>query len=55
MGFVWVIITNRVYDGDSLYGVFSSKDEADKALKSINDSDAEVVCVEINKILSTNS
>ena len=55
MALVWIVITNRIYDGDTLYGVFNSKDRAEEALKQANDPDAEIRTLTVNEFLANHN
>lgn len=55
MALIWIVVTNRVYDGDTIYGVFNSKERAEEALKQANDSDAEIRMLKINEFLANHN
>lgn len=55
MSLVWIVITNRVYDGDTVYGVFNSKERAEEALKQANDDDAEIRTLTMNEFLANHN
>jgi hypothetical protein len=42
MSIVWVVMTDRIYDGDSIYGVFNSREKAEQAKAQINDPDVGI-------------
>ena len=40
--YVYVVISNRIYDGDTLYGVFTDLSSAMKSTYSTDDDDLEI-------------
>ena len=47
--YVYVIISNRIYDGDTLYGVYTDLSSAIESTNSMIDDDVEVRQLLLNK------
>lgn len=47
--YVYVVISNRIYDGDTLYGVFTDLSSAIESTHSMIDEDVEIRQLLLNK------
>lgn len=48
--YVYVVLSDRIYDGDTLYGVFDSEEKAKEVVSSIKDPDVRIIKVPINTL-----
>lgn len=51
MSLVWIVITDHIYDGDHLYGIFNSEERAKEALKNCEDEDAVIRRIMVNEYI----